>query len=154
MNPSFDTDLSSCHGMDKFHFAAPGSGFFVAWTDGRDPGPAGNAGIDPNIYFAHTEGPPIPTTLSASVGKTASTLNANGKVSPSPLRGARVTVTLFQDDGAGFERVGRARPRTDKRGGWSATFDRPSGGTCRIVVEFGGAEGRAPSVPVTKTFAC
>jgi hypothetical protein len=140
--------------MDKFHFAAPGSGFFVAWTDGRDPGPAGNDGIDPNIYFAHTEGPFIPTTLSASVGKTASAVNANGEVSPAPLRGARVTVTLFQDDGGGFERVGIGRPRTDKSGEWSTTFDRPAGGTCRIVVEFGGSEGRQPSVPLTKTFAC
>lgn len=155
MNPSFDTDITNCHGMDKFHFVAPGSGFFVAWTDGRDPGPAGNDGIDPNIYFARTEGPFIPTTLSASIGFTASKLKVKGKLLPAPLKGARVTVTLFHDDGGGFEQVGRARPRVSGKGAWSATFGRAGlEQTCRVVVEFGGAEGRAPSVPVTKNFAC
>lgn len=133
---------------------AAGSGFFTAWTDGRDPGPAGNNGIDPNIYFAQTEGPLLPTELEVSVRKTATKVNVTGAVVPQPLSGARVTVTLFQDDGGGFDQIARKRPRTGNGGGWQTSFGRPSDGRCRVVVEFGGSEGREPSVPVTKTFAC
>jgi Prealbumin-like fold domain len=154
MNPSFDTNYNNCFGMPPGDINALGSGFFTAWTDGRDPGPAGNNGIDPNIYFAHTEGPALSTELDVSVHKTATKVNVNGEVTPQPLPGARVTVTLFRDDGSGFDQIARKRPRTGNGGAWATSFARPSDGRCRIVVEFGGAEGRAPSVPVTKTFAC
>lgn len=153
-NPPYDDHYSSCHGLVPGDITAPGSGFFTAWTDGRDPGPAGNNGIDPNVYFARTEGPLVGTELDVSVGKTATNVKVRGEVVPRPLVGARVTVTLFRDDGSGFDKLARKRPTTDKVGAWATSFARPSGGTCRIVVEFGGSEGREPSVPVTKTFAC
>ena len=154
MNPSFDSNYSNCFGMPPGDLNAAGSGFFTAWTDGRDPGPAGNNGIDPNIYFAQTEGPPLSTELEVSVRKTATKVNVTGAVVPQPLPGARVTVTLFQDDGGGFDQIARKRARTGNGGGWQTSFGRPLDGRCRVVVEFGGSEGREPSVPVTKTFAC
>lgn len=154
-DPSFDTHYSNCFGLPPLGMTAPGSGFFVAWADGRDPGPAGNDGIDPNIYFARTEGPPIATTLTASVTKTGSKIKPSGTLTPRPVPGAKVTVTLFRNTGDGFEQIGRKRPTTsDKGGAWATSFARPDDGKCQILVEFGGAEGRAPSSPVTKTFAC
>ena len=154
MNPSFDSNFNNCFGMPPGDLNAAGSGFFTAWTDGRDPGPAGNNGIDPNIYFAQTEGPLLATELEVSVRKTATKVNVTGAVVPQPLPGARVTVTLFRSDGGAFDQIARKRPRTGNGGAWETSFGRPSGGRCRVVVEFGGAEGRQPSVPVTKTFAC
>lgn len=154
MNPSFDSNYSNCFGMPPGDLNAAGSGFFTAWTDGRDPGPAGNNGIDPNIYFAQTEGPLLATELEVSVRKTATKVKVTGAVVPQPLAGARVTVTLFRSDGGAFDQIARKRPRTVIGGDWSTSFGRPSGGRCRVVVEFGGSEGREPSVPVTKTFAC
>lgn len=154
LNPSFDTNYSNCFGMPPGDVNAAGSGFFTAWTDGRDPGPAGNNGIDPNIYFTQTEGPLLGTELEVSVKRTATKVKVSGEVVPQPLPGARVTVTLFQDDGGGFDQVARKRARTGNGGAWTTSFGRPSGGRCRVLVEFGGSEGREPSVPVTKTFAC
>jgi hypothetical protein len=153
-DPSFDSHYSNCFGLPPIASIAPGSGFIAAWADGRDPGPAGNAGVDPNIYVASTEGPPLPTTLTASVKKTETKLKPKGKLEPPPVPGGTVTVTLLRDTGDGFEKVGRKRVTTGASGSWSTSFPRPDGGRCRIVASFGGAEGRAPSVPVTKTFAC
>ena len=154
-DPSFDTHYANCFGMPPIGSTAPGSGFLFAWADGRDAGPAGNNGVDPNIYLARTQGPPLPTTLTAEVDKTASKVKPSGTLTPRPVPGAKVTVTLFHNTGDGFEQIGRKRPTTSGKGGaWSTSFARPGGGKCRIEVEFGGAEGRAPSVPVTKTFAC
>jgi hypothetical protein len=154
-DPSFDTHYSDCFGLPPIGAIAPGSGFAFAWADGRDPGPAANDGVDPNIYAATTEGPALSTTLRADLSKTATTLKVGGKVRPRPIPGARVTVTLFANDGGGFDQVGRKRPTTSEaNGSWSTSFARPGGGKCRVVVEFTGAVGRAPSVPITKTFAC
>ena len=154
MNPAFDTNYANCFGMPPGGLDAAGSGFFTAWADGRDPGPAGNNGIDPNVYFAQTEGPALGTELEVSVRKTATKVNVTGAVVPQPLPGARVTVTLLRSDGGAFDQVARRRPRTGGGGSWETSFGRPSGGRCRVVVEFGGSEGREPSVPVTKTFSC
>lgn len=154
-DPSFDTNYSNCFGLPPLGSIAPGSGFVVAWSDGRDPGPAGNNGVDPNIYLARTEGPPLSTTLEASADRTASKIKVSGSLTPRPVPGARVTVTLFRNTGDGFEQIGRKRPTTsEKNGSWATSFARPDDGKCRVVVEFGGAEGRAPAVPVTTTFAC
>ena len=94
------------------------------------------------------------TTLSASVKKTETKLKPKGKLEPPPVPGGTVTVTLLRNTGDGFERVGRKRVTTGASGSWSTSFARPDGGRCRIVAAFAGAEGRSPSVPVTKTFAC
>jgi hypothetical protein len=52
----YDTAYTSCFGMQGNIIAAPGSGFFMAWADGGDPGPGGNFGVDPNIDFARFDG--------------------------------------------------------------------------------------------------
>lgn len=152
--PSFDSELADCFGLGDPAVVAPGSGFFFAWADGRDPGPAGNGGVDPNIYSAHDIGPFLSTSTSLSVSKTASELEARGRVAPAPLAGARVSVTLFVDDGGGFDRVGRKRAKTGAEGAYSASFTRPDVGRCRLVVVFEGSEGREPSPATTKTFSC
>jgi hypothetical protein len=56
-------------------------------------GPGG--AIDPNIYFAHTEGPLLDTELAVSVSTTFTKVKVAGKVAPRPLAGARVSVTLW-----------------------------------------------------------
>lgn len=153
-DPSFDTHYNDCFGIEPIDAEAPGSGFLMAWTDGRDPGPVGNNGVDPNVFFVATEGPPLPTELTASVRKTKQKLKPQGTLNPEPIPDAKVVVTLFRDTGDGFEQVARRKPKTGDGGAWLTSFARPDGGTCRVVIEFGGAVGRAPSVPVTKTFAC
>jgi hypothetical protein len=97
---SFDTDYGNCFGLGSPAVTAPGSGFFFAWTDGRDPGPAGNNGIDPNVYFANHLGPFLGTSTSLKVSTTASKIKVSGDVtlmgapktsddvSPSGSRGA------------------------------------------------------------------
>lgn len=154
-DPSFDTHYSNCFGLPPIASLAPGSGFMFAWADGRDPGPVGNNGIDPNIYFASSEGPALRTTLTADLSKTATKLKLSGAISPRPVPGAKVTVTLFVNAGGGFDQVGRKRPTTDAgTGDWFTSFARPDDAKCRVVIEFTGAVGRAPSVPITKTLAC
>jgi hypothetical protein len=138
--------------MQGNQMTAPGSGFFVSWTDGGDPGPAGNGGIDPNIDFARMD-PALATTTTLTVSTGGSTIGARGTVEPDPLVGARVTLTLFFDDGpGGFEQVDRERPLLGPGGTYDVTIS-SSGGTCRLVVRFGGSEGRLPS-SATETFDC
>jgi len=153
-DPTFDSHYANCFGLPPIASIAPGSGFVAAWADGRDAGPAGNGGVDPNIYTATTEGPPLATSLTAAVERTPTKLKPKGKLQPPPVPGGRVTVTLLQNAGDGFERIGRRRVPVKASGSWSTSFARPDEGRCRVVVEFRGAEGRAPSVPVTKTFGC
>ncbi|HEY7661012.1 MAG TPA: SpaA isopeptide-forming pilin-related protein [Actinomycetota bacterium] len=154
LDPSFDTAYGNCFGLGGPAVAAPGSGFLFAWADGRDPGPAGNNGIDPNIFFASDLGPFLQTSTSLSVAKTSSKLKAKGDVDPQPLRGAIVRVTLFRQTGGGFQEVASKAAKIDANGDYAASFGRPNGGTCRITAVFEGSEGRAPSPTVTKTFDC
>jgi hypothetical protein len=154
VDPSFDSTVANCFGLGGIDAIAPGSGFGFAWADGRDPGPAGNDGIDPNIYFMHDLGPFLATSTSLSVATTAAKLEASGKVSPQPLRGAVVRVTLARDTGDGFEQVAGKNARIDENGSYSTSFTRPVGGTCMITVVFQGSEGREPSPSTSKTFAC
>ena len=155
IDPSFDTHYGNCFGLGGPDIVGPGSGFFVAWTDGRDPGPSGNDNIDPNIYFANDIGPFLPTSTSLKVSTSASKITARGNVTPQPLKGAIVRVTLLRDDGpGGFEQVAIKQAKLDAGGNYTASFGRPNGGTCRISVVFEGSEGREPSLPKAKTFAC
>jgi prealbumin domain-containing protein len=154
MDPSFDTHYSNCFGMPPVGLNAAGSGFYVAWADGRDPGPVGNGGIDPNLYFANTEGFRLDTKATFDVAKTAQKLKVSGDVSPEPLPGGPVSITLFRNSGGGFEQVGSKGASTNKAGEFGASFARPNGGQCRVIVVFEGSEGREPSPTVTKTFAC
>lgn len=52
----YDTHYNPCFGMQGNAFAAPGSGFYMAWADGGDPGPVENGGVDPNIDFVRFDG--------------------------------------------------------------------------------------------------
>ena len=153
MNPQYDSAYGDCFGVESFNFAAPGSGFSVAWTDMRDAGPAGNNGVDPNIYFEEFEGWSVPTTTTLSVSEGASSISVRGAVSPSPYAPVLMNVRLLVDTGSGFVKVDRARPRLNDAGRYKAKLDRPADGTCMIVVKFRGSDGRLPST-VSKTFAC
>jgi hypothetical protein len=75
-------------------------------------------------------------------------------VSPQPLKGAIVRVTLLRDTGDGFERVAGKNAKIDTTGSYSTSFTRPDGGRCMITVAFQGSEGREPSPSTSKTFAC
>jgi hypothetical protein len=125
---------------------------FVAWTDGRDPGPAGNDGIDPNIYFAHVQTPRVPTQTTVGVQKTRTNLVVSGELTPS-LAGDALTILLFRDDGDGFDRIGRKQVEVNARHRYSATFARPDDGRCRVVVKFAGTEDQKKS-SARRTFAC
>lgn len=149
----YDTNYSACFGMQGNQIAAPGSGFFMAWADGGDSGPAANGGVDPNIDFAHFDGAFLVTTTSVSVNKGSSTVTVNGTVEPQPIPGARVTLKLSVDDGHGFELVGISKPTTGDGGSFGTAFSLPFGGTCKVVARFGGSQGRLAS-SVTKTFDC
>jgi hypothetical protein len=152
VNPSYDSLYGDCVGLQGNRMAAPGSGFYVAWTDGGDPGPAGNGGIDPNIEFARMD-PALATATTLSVSSTGSTVHAGGVVAPDPVLHAKVTVTLFVDDGpGGFEVADRVRPVLGPGGTYGVFFAEP-GATCRLVVQFAGSEGRLPS-SASQTFAC
>jgi hypothetical protein len=151
-NPGFDSFYPPCFGMQGNQMAAPGSGFFVAWTDGGDPGPAANGGVDPNIEFARLD-PALATTTSLTIDRGGSTIRAEGTVAPDPILSARVTLTLFFDDGpGGFEQVDRARPPLGPGGTFAVTIS-SVGGTCRLLARFDGSEGRLPS-STSRTFAC
>jgi hypothetical protein len=145
----YDTRYNPCFGMQGLRMTAPGSGFYMAWADGGDPGPAGNAGVDPNIDFARFDGAALVTTTSVTVSKSAAVLTVRGTVAPAPLPGARVTVTLL----AGGELVGRSRPVLDAHGRYETAFSRHASGTCELIVRFAGSDGRVPS-SVRDTFAC
>jgi hypothetical protein len=151
-NPGFDSFYGPCFGMQGNQMAAPGSGFFVSWADGGDPGPAGNGGVDPNIDFARMD-PALATTTSLTIDAGGATTRVEGTVAPDPVVGARVTLTLLFDDGpGGFEQVDRARPRLGPGGTFAVTIS-SVGGTCRLVARFDGSDGRLPS-SVSRTFAC
>jgi hypothetical protein len=151
-NPGFDSFYGPCFGLQGNQMAAPGSGLFVAWTDGGDPGPGANGGVDPNIEFARVD-PALATTTSLTIDTGASTARAEGRVAPDPVLSARVTLTLFFDDGpGGFEQVGRVRPSLGPGGTFAVTIT-SVGGTCRLVARFEGSEGRLPS-STSRTFAC
>jgi hypothetical protein len=148
----YDTAYNSCFGMQGNQFAAPGSGFFMAWADGGDPGPAANGGVDPNVDFARVD-PSLPTSTTLSIAAKGSSVHAAGRVAPDPVLGARVTVTLFVDLGAGgFTFADRVHPTLGDGGVFGVSFTKP-GGRCELVVKFGGSEGRLPS-SVSKTFDC
>jgi hypothetical protein len=133
--------------------AAPGSGFVVAWTDGGDPGPVANGGIDPNIDAARLD-PSLATTTTLSIDPGGSSVRVEGAVAPDPVLVATVTLTLFFDDGpGGFERVDRARPQLGEGGTFAVTISPSGGGRCRLVATFDGSEGRLPS-SARETFAC
>jgi hypothetical protein len=152
MNPPYDDFYGPCFGMQGNQMAAPGSGFHVSWTDGGDPGPAGNGGVDANIDFARMD-PALATTTSLTIDTGGSTTRADGTVAPDPILSARVTLTLFFDDGpGGFEQVDRVRPRLGPNGTFAVTIS-SVGGTCRLVARFDGSEGRLPS-STSRTFAC
>lgn len=153
MNPQFDSAYGDCFGLEAFNFAAPGSGFSVAWTDMRDHGPAGNNGVDPNIYFRRFEGWSVPTATTLRVSKGPSELTVTGTVSPSPYAPVLMNVRLLVNTGNGFVKVDRARPRLNDAGRYRGTLDRPANGTCRIIATFRGSDGRLPSTATT-TFAC
>lgn len=153
MNPQYDTAYSSCFGLEPPGIAAPGSGFFAAWTDGRDPGPAANNGVDTNIYFERVEGPFLSTALDVGAIASTSKIDVTGRVTPQPLPGAPVVLTLFVDAGNGFERVDRDRTKTKAGGRFSGAFAGSSGDRCKVVAAFGGSDGRLPSSAST-TFAC
>jgi hypothetical protein len=151
-NPGYDAFFGPCFGMQGNQMAAPGSGFLVSWTDGGDPGPAGNGGIDPNIDFARMD-PALATTTTLTIDTGGATIRAEGSVTPDPFLSARVTLTLFFDDGpGGFEQVDRVRPVLGPGGTFAVTIS-GGGGTCRLVARFDGSEGRLPSSAST-TFAC
>jgi hypothetical protein len=145
----FDTLYTACFGMQGLRVAAPGSGFYLAWADGGDTGPAGNEGVDPNIDFARFDGGAIVTTTSVSVSKDGAQLSVRGAVDPPPLHGGRVTVTLLR----GGDQIARSRPVLGGDGRYATTFSRPSGGSCEVVVRFPGSDGWVPSAART-TFAC
>jgi hypothetical protein len=152
MHPGYDSFYGPCFGMQGNQMTAPGSGFFVSWTDGGDPGPAGNGGVDPNIDFARFD-PSLATTTTLRVDTGGPTIRAAGSVTPDPFLDARVTLTLFFDDGpGGFEQVDRARPALGPGGTFAVTVS-SVGGTCRLVARFDGSEGRLPS-SVSETFDC
>jgi hypothetical protein len=51
--PNYDTGIRNCYMGDYNGMApAPSGGFLLGWGDNRDPGPAANNGVDPNIYGA------------------------------------------------------------------------------------------------------
>ncbi len=154
MNPQFDSAYSDCFGVEEFDFAAPGSGFSVAWTDMRDPGPLGNNGVDPNIYFEEFEGWSVPTATTLVVRKGARKLKVRGAVSPSPYAPVLMNVRLLVDTGGGFVKVDRVRPRLNDAGRYRARLDRVQDDTwCMIVAKFRGSDGRLPST-ASKTFRC
>jgi len=150
-DPPFDTSEVPCAGPGPIGLT-PARSLYVAWTDTRDPGPAGNDGVDPNIYFAHVDTPRVPTEVSVRVGKTRTKLEASGELTPS-IGNETVTVLLFRDDGGGFGRIGRRRADVDARHRYDASFERPDGGRCRVVVKFAGTDDQLKSA-ARKTFAC
>jgi hypothetical protein len=152
LNPGYGSFYGPCFGLQGNQMAAPGSGFYVSWTDGGDPGPAANGGVDPNIDVARLD-PALATTTSLTLDTGGSTTRVEGTVSPDPILDAGVTLTLFFDGGpGGFEQVDRARPRLGPGGTFAVTIS-SAGGTCRLVARFDGSDGRLPS-SASRTFAC
>ena len=97
-----------------------------------------------------------PTTSTLQVQKTINQIRASGKVSPKHP-GRRVTVTLLKKTGAGFQKLATKKPRLSPSSKYSARFDRPVGGKCRIKVRFAGHKGHVPvhlGSRASKTFAC
>jgi RTX calcium-binding nonapeptide repeat (4 copies) len=61
--PNYDTGIRNCYMGDYNGMAATPTGdFLLGWGDNRDPGPAENNGVDPNIYAA-TYVPPRPPVI-------------------------------------------------------------------------------------------
>ena len=77
--PNYDTGIRNCYmgdynGMD----ATPSGSFLVGWGDNRDPGPAANNGVDPNIYAA-VYTPPRPPGPGAGPGGTCDITGTPGR---------------------------------------------------------------------------
>lgn len=147
----FDTSANPCAGPGSIGLA-PARSVYLAWTDTRDPGPAGNDGVDPNIYFAHVETPRVPTNLTLRVDKRGSKLEASGELVPS-VGNESVTVLLLHDEGDGFDRIGRKRVEVNAKHRCGTSFARPDDGRCRVVVKFAGTDDQLKS-SARKTFAC
>ena len=150
-DPPFDTSATPCAGPGPIGLA-PVRSVYVAWTDTRDPGPAGNDGVDPNIYFAHVETPRVPTQTTVDVDKARTKLIVDGELRPS-LAGDELTVLLFHDEGDGFDRIGRKRVEVNAKHRYATSFARPDDGRCRVVVKFAGTDDQLKS-SARKTFAC
>lgn len=149
MFPRYDTVYANCSCPGGIDVVAPGSGFYVAWTDNRDPGPTANRGVDPNIYFARAI---VPTVLTATVARTATRLNVAGKITPTVA--GSVTVTLYRRNSAGsYARISALTRPLSTSGNYTAGFARPAAGSCRIITRYGGSSEYAASSK-TVTFSC
>jgi hypothetical protein len=150
-DPPHDTSAAPCQGPGQIGLTQANS-VFVAWTDGRDPGPPGNDGIDPNVYFAHVPTPRAPTETTVDVDKTRTKLSVSGRLTPS-IAGDELTVLLFRDDGDGFDRIGRKPVDVNAKHRYQTSFARPDRGRCRVVVRFAGTQDQLPS-SARRIFAC
>ena len=149
LNPNYETWRRNCQSPFLNDTAFPGSGAYVAWVDTRDKGPAGNNGVDPNIYFAHV---PVPTTTSAVVVKAATTVGVSGAVSPA-VPGGKVTATLYRKVGAKFTKVTATTATLNTSSRYAVSFTRTAAGSCQVIVTFAGNPEYLAS-SVTKAFAC
>ena len=105
------------------------------------------------IYSQSVE--PLRTTTVLSVTKRPQNIRASGSVSPAPLAGGRVKVTLSRrkNQNSPWKRIDSGRPTVAANGRYSQALDRPNSGGCKVVAKFAGDQLREPS-KASKTFAC
>jgi hypothetical protein len=92
------------------------------------------------------------TSTTVDVTKTSSKIKTHGAITPA-LPGLEMQVTLSRRQSGHWVKLGEKTPAIKDTGGFSASFQRPASGRCKVVAKFGGDDlHKASSDSVT--FAC
>jgi FG-GAP repeat/Putative Ig domain len=91
-------------------------------------------------------------TLTIAAKKSGKKITASGKLTPTH-EGEDILVTLSKKVSGNFKKVITNRDAQDDTGAYVTTFNRPSGGSCKVRAFFRGDDDHAP-VGANKAFAC
>lgn len=92
-----------------------------------------------------------PTSMTLRITKTKAAVKVSGVISP-PVPG-KANLALFRKTPSGFKRVGTKQPAFGPQGAFTASFDRPASGRCKVEARYAGDADHEPSL-ARKTFAC
>jgi hypothetical protein len=96
--------------------------------------------------------PRADTTTTIEVKTPGKAIKVTGSVAPNQA-GNKMTITLFEKKGGGFDKVDRNKPRLDASSEYKTTFDSPDAKKCKVTAEFPGTVAAEPSEE-SSTFSC
>jgi hypothetical protein len=136
--------------IDTQSSAGTYAGFVPALADGNTEEPTDTGAVLPELNATLTFKPATKTTV--AVSKKGKQLTAKGSVTPFDP-GVKMAVTLFRKQGGKFRKVAGAKPPLDTAGKYSAKFNRPKPGQCKVKATFPGDASYKKSSAST-SFSC